>query len=230
MRLLGVGNNDNIEAQVDPTFQAMRNALRPIDWKSGRSQGGGHYFFETASGALAGAAANSPLVSLRWDGKGPAPLLVLLRASIWYYLTTAYTGAQMNDFDLIRATAFTAPDTGGAAVTPLKRRNDNMAASAVADLRVCTTAALTAGTRTLDGASVGAAVDGPPNVAIPTATLGVPRQELLLYDAKELMTSGIHPIVLNANEGLLIRNLTALGAAGVLKAFFRMEWAEVADF
>jgi hypothetical protein len=225
--LKGAGPGQDTEAQIDAIFQALRVAVRPTDWAAPgipNASGGGHFYASGASGALTGAAANSPLLSLRWADS--AFVFLLMRASLVYFLTTAYTGAQMNDFDLLRVTGFTAADSGGAAVVPMKKRN-TMGASKVDDLRVCTTAALTAGTRTVDATSYRAVADGPPNVAIPTATLGVPRQELVLYDAVQ---QGVHPIALTKNEGLLIRNITAMSAAGVIKAYFNLEWAEVAVF
>jgi hypothetical protein len=227
VKLSGSGPGTDTELQIDSLFQALRASLRPYDWAPpgvASVAAGGHFFFEAATGALTGAAANSPLMSLRWDDSNLS--LVLLRLSMWYYLTTAYTAAQMNDFELVRATLFAAADSGGTPVVPLKKRT-NMPNSRVQDLRVASTAALTAGTRTLDAAGFGVVVDGPPNVAIPTATLGIPRQELVLYDVREV---GAHPLVIGKNEGLIVRNITAMSAAGVIKAYFEADWAEVAVF
>lgn len=221
----GNGSNDDVQAQVDPTFEAVRTSLRPLDWAAPGSSGGGHFFASAASGALTGVAANGPVYSVRWTDS--AHVLVLLRLSLTYYITTAYTTAQMNDFDLIRATAFTTSDSGGSAVTPLRKRNSAMGNTLVADARISSAGALTAGTRTLDGTSYRFVADGPPNIAIPTATVGIPRQELLLYD---LLAHGGHPLVLGPNEGFLVRMLTAMGAAGVIKLYVNAEWAEVATF
>jgi hypothetical protein len=221
----GSGANSGIEAQVDPTFQAARVALRPLDWQEPSEAGGGHFYVVGTSGLLTGVGANGPIFSMRWTDSDH--FLVLKRLSVWYVITTAYTAAQYNDFDLIRATAWTVSDSGGSALTAQRKRNANMGPSLLGDLRVSTTAALTAGTRTLDGSAVRVNGDGPPNVAAPTATLAVSRPDLALYDNRDF---GVHPIVLGANEGLLVRMVTAMGAAGVIRANVMAEWAEVSAY
>lgn len=220
LRLFGSGGNENVMAQVDSLFQALRVSLRPVDYTQGNDIGG-HYYFETATGALTGVGANGPIASIR-NGDSKFTTL-LLRLSLWYYITTAYTTAQMNDFELIRATGWTVADTGGTIVTPAKKRNEGMAAPKTS-INVATTAALSAGTRTIDSTGVRVAVDGPPNVAIPTATLAVPRTELPLYDFKE---HGGHPLALDYQEGLIVRAITAMGAVGVVKAYVAGEFIEV---
>jgi hypothetical protein len=222
--LRGTGKNENIEGQVDRSTQALRVSLRPLEWADQDNLMGGHYFFEVASGALTAVSAAGPLLSVRNTSDKYA--LILKRLSMWYYITTAYTTAQMNDFDLIRATGWSVADSGGAAFTPLKKRNSTMGPSK-ADCRVCTTGALTAGTRTLDAIGIRAVVDGPPNVAIPTATLAVNRQELVLFDHKEI---AVHPAVFDYQEGFIVRPITTMGAVGVIKAYFQGEFAEVPNY
>jgi hypothetical protein len=134
----------------------------------------------------------------------------------------------MNDFELIAASQWTASDTGGTALFPVPKRRSLMGQnSAVTDCRMSSTAALSAGTRTLDACGLRFVADGPPNVAIPTATLAVTRNELLLYDNKEF---GIHPKIFGINEGFVIRAVTAMGAVGVIKAYVHAEWAEVRQY
>jgi len=55
----------------------------------------------------------------------------------------------------------------------------------------------------------------------------VPRQELVLFDSKEM---GAHPKVFGVGEGWIIRAVTAMGAAGVMKAYIHAEWAEVRSY
>lgn len=226
--VVGAGSHSDIEQQVDPSYMASRVSLRPIEHTvPGEDGKGGHYYADAASGALTGVAANGLVYSCQWTD--PSYLMVLKRVALVYYITTAYTTAQMNDFELIAATTFTAPDTGGTVVVPIPKRRSRMAqGSVVGDMRISSTAALTAGAgKTLDGAGLRIAADGPPNVAIPTATLGVPRQELLLYDNKEF---GVHPKVFGKGEGWNIRMITAMGAVGVIKLYVHAEWAEVKEF
>lgn len=219
----GTGVNRDTEAQVDASTKAIRMSLRPIDWTLDAQPGvGGHYYVEAASGALTGVGANGVIFSFQW--RDPKLVAILKRLSLWYYITTAYTAAQMNDFELIFATNFTAAHTGGNALVAAPKRRSLMApSSAVTDLRMASTAALGGGTLTLDSQGMRAVADGPPNVAIPTATLAVPRQELLLYDNKEM---GVHPKVMGKDEGFVVRAITAMGAAGVIKAYLAAEWCE----
>jgi hypothetical protein len=225
--ITGAGQQSDVELQVDPTFQAARISMRPTEYtEPGKPGVGGHYYVDGISGALTGVGANGAIFSYQWTD---ATLFSILhRVSLVYYITTAYTTAQMNDFELVFASSFTAPDTGGAAVVPSPKRRAGMAPnSAVGDIRMATTAALAAGTRTLDSTGYKGVADGPPNVAIPTATLGVTRQEMLLYDHKEF---GQHPKIFNRSEGFIVRMITAMGAVGVIKAMINAEWAEARQF
>jgi hypothetical protein len=225
--ITGSGLQADTELQIDPSFQAARVSLKPLEYtEPGKTGLGGHYYIEGITGALTGVGANGPIFSCRWSDS--RYLMVLKRVSVWYNITTAYTTAQMNDFELIFATAFTASDTGGGALVPIPKRRAAMApGSAITDMRLSTTAALSAGTRTLDATALRFVQDGPPNVAIPTATLAVPRNELLLYDNKEF---GVHPKILGKDEGFIVRMPTAMGAVGVIRASVMAEWAEVLQY
>lgn len=227
MAVRGSGPQADTEMQVDPTFQAARFSYKPLEYTDPGKMGvGGHYYVDGASGALTGVGANGPIFSFRWSEV--SKLAVLKRVAMVYYITTAYGTAQMNDFELICATGFTASDTGGTALIPVPKRRAGMApGSAATDVRVAAAAALGAGTRTLDASGLRFVADGPPNVAIPTATLAVPRQELLLYDNKEF---GVHPKVFGKDEGFIVRAVTAMGATGVIKAYVHAEWAEVSQY
>jgi len=228
--IVGTGPQSDVEAQVDPTFNTLRVNIKPLEYTEVNKPGlGGHFYVAGATGALTGVGANGIIFAFRWsDTKW---LAVLKRVSLVYYLTTAYTGAQMNDFDIVAVTGYTASDSTGAGATVLtpspKRRSTMAPSSAVTDCRIAGTAALSAGTKTIDASSLRYVADGPPNVAIPTATLAVPRQELLLYDNKEM---GVHPKVFGTNEGFLVRMVTAMSAAGVIKAYIQAEWAEVSQY
>lgn len=229
VQLTGGGAQADVELQIDPTFQAARVSLKPLEYgEPGKLGLGGHFYAAVASGALTGVGAAGVIFAFRWSDT--KYIAVLQRVSLVYYITTAYTTAQMNDFDIVGCTGFSASYTGGNAVTPVPKRRASMApASAATDIRISTTAALTVGSPapTIDGSSSNYVADGPPNVAIPTATLGVPRQELLLYDHKE---AGHHAKVFGKDEGFLVRAVTAMGAVGVIKAYIRAEWAEVSQY
>jgi hypothetical protein len=89
------------------------------------------------------------------------------------------------------------------------------------DARIATTAALTAGTRALDTnalAQIGAWSGGAGQGLVPVQNN--------LWD----QYTGDQLIVLAPNEGLVVANLTAMGAAGVVRLYVNVEFAVVAAF
>ena len=87
--------------------------------------------------------------------------------------------------------------------------------------RIAAAAALTAGTRTLD-------VNAPAQIGAWSGGAGqglVPVQNNL-WD----QYTGDQLIVLAPNEGLVIANLTAIGAAGVIRLYVNVEFAVAASF
>jgi hypothetical protein len=214
----------NTAAVVDTTFNAVRVALKPTEFLNQQFQGG-HYELAAKSGLVTGAAATSPLFSFRWALSNGFALIK--RVQIGWTLTTAFTTAQEVDFDIIRATAFTASDTGGTTLTPLgaqsnRERTSIMNGSQLTSASMATTGALTPGTRTLDGAPLNYATMGQQSAANTALQTGIPMTDML---SEVEMAS--HPLMLGNNEGFLVRNVTAMGAAGVLNLYVRVKWAEV---
>ncbi len=208
------------EMLVDSTFGAGRVKLQPSEFAN---QGvvGGHFQLAQVTGLATGIAAAGPILSMRWaPPNGGAPLLLLKRLQVGFITTTAFTTAQGIAFDVIRLTGFTAADTGGTALAPIvgnKTRNQIMSASAIADLRIASTAALGAGTATADGNPFGYAAGQSTGVGT----------SMQLADLYNLSSFGQHPQVFGPNEGFRIRNVFAMGAAGVLNIYVAMTWAEV---
>ena len=138
--------------------------------------------------------------------------------------TTAFTAAQAVDYGLTIARAFTASDTGGTAVAitgnNLKART-SLASPLSVDCRIATTAALGAGTKTLDANSIGVVAGWAGAVG---AGISPTPNNLLQHDP------GDHPVVLAQNEGLNILNLTAMGAAGVGFFYVNLEFAEAVSY
>lgn len=216
------------EAMVDPTFSALRVKLQPAEYLN---QGliGGHYTAGQVSGALTGVGAAGAVFSARWaPSAGAVPYMVLKRLQIGYTLTTAFTAGQTLDFDVVRCTGFTAADSGGTALVLTGNNNKNrsglMAASSVADMRIASTAALTAGTKTQDANPFGYVTSAPINVT-PSAT--VPGGNMQLTDLYSLINFGQHPEVFANNEGFNVRAVTAMGSTGVIKLYVVASWAEV---
>jgi hypothetical protein len=201
-----------------------------IDNQTGYGGGaGGHYFASLITGLTTGMAANAAIASLRWGDTGPTTtpssiahprVFVLLNVDVGAVCTTAFGTAQSVDAELIIARSFTASDSGGTQVTAanVSRARATMPPSLVTDLRVATTAGLTAGTRTLDGVGFANCTIYTQN----TAGGGDTMQSVYACEA-----AGMHPVTLTTNEGLIVRVPTAQGASGVIKYYIALTWAEV---
>lgn len=228
--LSGAGSNSNIEAQIDPTHQAIRANLKPLEHIVNGKQGG-HYFMSMLySNTVAKPAAGSDVFSLRWTDTNM--LLVLKRITIQAVITTGYTAAGAQDFSIYKATGFSVSPSAGTQIIPStasqKARSSNMAASGLGGasgvLWVSSGDLLTTGTRTLDTQPFGYCqlFNGT------TVGSGQPMVAQVLYEIRDF---GVHPIILSQNEGLVIQ--TPIGnaqAAGVSKFGITMEWAEVSAY
>lgn len=197
--------------EIDNTFRAARVSIRPpevLGWQSVGAQ----------SGALTGVAANGPVFSLR---NSSAKMLLVRRIGIGFIATTGFTVAQKLDFGLSFARGFTVSDSGGTAIAftgSNGKHRTSLGTATSLDARIATTAALTAGTRTLDVnalSMIGGYAAATAGVAIPPAL-----SNLFSHD------TGDYPLVLAQNEGLVITNLTAMGAGGVGSLFVNIEFAE----
>jgi hypothetical protein len=225
--LVGSGSNSNIEMQVDPTFQSGRMNLRPLEYTN-NGLIGGHFAIDAITGAMAGAiVANSQILSIRWaDSRF---IFVLKRFSV-AAVCTAFTANALPDLDLIRAISFTANASGGTAIVPStaaqKVRSASMSGSLFAnegEIRVASTAALTAGTQTLDTAGMACCPMGNFSAAntVWPGSAGV-------VDLYRHISLGQHPLILGNNEGLIVRTPTGWATSTLtLKLYFTMEWAEV---
>jgi hypothetical protein len=199
-------------AEVDSTFQAVRASLRPeqsINWNS----------LAGVSGNLTGVAANGPVFSFRNIGSS---LMLFHRVLVSFTTTTAFTTAQAVQYNLIKATGFTASDSSGTSLftSGQNKHRTSMANPATApDIRISSTGVLTAGTRTLETQPIGAA-----NAWSGGAGSTLPQTQLLSHDA------GDYPFVLAQNEGLIITNAVAMGAAGVGTLIVNIEWSEANSY
>ncbi len=198
--------------EVDAAFKAARVSIRPIDVINWLSYG-------AASGALTAVAANGPVFSLRNTG---ANLLMVRRVQVGFVTTTAFTAAQGLVYQMLRASGFTVSDSGGTSLYVAGQNKHRLSFTNIAsapDIRIASTGALTAGTRTLETVSMGNA--GGTSSGVGTS---MPKIELLSHDA------GDHPMILAQNEGLVITNVIAMGAAGVIQLHVNIELAEMASY
>lgn len=194
----------------------------------------GSYGLSVTTGTLAAAlAANGQVFSCRWGDATAIAVITRLRAQI--LPLTLFTAATLTDYtslDALIARAFTVSASGGTAINltgnNLKRRT-SFASTAFTDIRVSSTAALTAGTQTLDAnAFTGSLRKGNRiNPAAATEEVITSSEDgfLICFDVNR----GTYPIVLAQNEGVVIRNRTTWPAAGTAVAKIEMEWSEYAN-
>lgn len=180
---------------------------------------GGFYRLGGASGALTGAGANTPVFSFRWGSD--THLALVIAFNWWWFTSTVFTAAQIVDHALLIARGFSGSDSGGTALTPATNDGKKRTAysiSKVTDVRISSTAALTPGTRTLDAKHQAArgAWSGAVGASLPPGVAGL-----------WMPMEGEEPIILAQNEGLILHNLTAMGAAGIIKLYVDLAWIEV---
>lgn len=221
VKITGTGSNADTEAQVDPTFKALRASLRSLDFIDAAGVVGGHYRVGAKSGSATVIAAAGAIFSFRCSD--PARICAINRVQVGFLPTTGFTAAQSVDVDLVRVTGFTASDTGGTAIVPgsANKKRTAMGNSLVADARIATTAALGAGTGTADANPLAVATVGAQTGATNITTV-FPVQAL--FDS---LPGQEHPLILLANEGFRIRLATTMGAAGVGNFTVNVDWAEL---
>jgi hypothetical protein len=226
---LGIQGNGGVVAEVDGTgFRALRVTPRPVE------QGSlGYYQLNMTSGTLAAAlAASGQVFSMRWSDA--TRLMVLYYLNLKFQGLTPRTAATLTDFgfEAVVARSFTVSASGGTAATltgnAFKTRTAQ-GTTLVADARISSTAALTAGTQTLDGNAFAGSLGVPQRVNPAAAT------EEVISQSPELLwqpniSNGETPIILAQNEGIVLRNRTVWPAAGTGIVTVTARWAEVAAY
>ena len=209
---------------VEPIFKAARVSLRPVEHGAL-----GAYAYGGFTGVLPAAlAANSEIFQFRWTSA--TNLAVIRKVRISAAVTTTFFAAGVPvQIDLLKATSWTGAGTLGTAVSPaatMKRRT-NMGSSLVAagDMRIATTAALGAGTKTLEANSLSTVAAAGPITASLDGTIIAPGT--ILWQAE--VGDGEHPLVLAQNEGFVIRSV-AVPATGTWQASVTVDWAEVTSY
>jgi hypothetical protein len=205
---------DSTLLTVDPTFKAARVVIKPDELL-------GAYQLSLASGALTTVAAAGPVFSFRY-APGTSTVCVVKRVSVGFVATTAFGSAQQMGFGIYAARSFSGSDSGGNAATLTGNNNKyrtSLATTGVTDIRIGSTAALTAGTRTLDSQSLGTTY-----FWVPAAGTSLAQTDLISYDAND------YPFVLAPNEGFVIANQVLMGATGVGTLVVNVEWFEANSY
>jgi hypothetical protein len=196
----------------------------------------GHYRWAGITGILPAAlGANSEIFQFRWSHASILAIITEIRIAA-AVSTTMFAAGVPVQIDLIKSTGWSAQGTGGTAVTMGalgKMRNGFASSSMVAgDMRIATTAALGAGTKTLEtGVPIAAIAAAGPITGSLVGTIIPPGTPLLLPDS----ANGEHPLVLGvagggANSmGFSIRSV-AVPATGTWSLSVSIQWAEVSAY
>ena len=220
-----IQGNGGVVSEVDgSTFRALRISPRPVDYGAL-----GAYTYGGTTGALAAAlGANSEIFQFRWADATHLAVIRKIRISAAVNSTFFAAGVPVQ-IDLVKSTSWSAPGTGGTGLTPaaLLKRRTNMGSTLVAagDIRIATTAALGAGTKTLETLSLSFILAAGPITASLNGTIIAPGT--ILWQAE--VGDGENPLVLATNEGFSIRSV-AVPATGTWQAAITVDWAEVTAY
>jgi len=212
------GNTGTV-AEVDGTnYRAVRATLRPIDYGSF-----GSYRMAQLSGTMAaGLAANSEIFQFRW---ADATRLCIVTSVIFDGLSgssTAFT-AGLGKVDMLVARSWTADGSGGTAATITgnnAKQRSSMGTTLLGASRIASTAALTAGTKTLDTQAIGQYSTTFGTVANVQA---IPQCDLFHIDP-----GGESPLILAQNEGFVVR--ATVPATGTWQFGVTVCWTEVTAY
>jgi hypothetical protein len=199
----------------------------------------GHYRIQATTGILAAALAAGTgtaghVFACRWGDA--TRLAVITKLKTRFLPLTPFTAATLTDhtsFDAFVLRAYTASHTTGTALTPTGNNNKmrtSMGTSLMTDLRISTTAALTAGTHTFDAFPFAQTLRKGNRVNPAAATEETIQPTTDGMDLDFSMADGDHPIVLAQNEGICIRNRTVWPAAGTGILTILLAWAEITAF
>lgn len=215
-----IGKDGTTQLGVEAKHSAARMAGRPMDLGTR-----GAYSFGIVSGVMAaGLAANAEIFQMRWTS---ATLIQLIRS---VRLTvarggTAFTAGPM-EFNMAFARGWSADGGGGTPIvfstanTNKKRTDFPLSALSDTGTRFSATAALTAGTKTIDTNRL-ASVSG----FVSSATTAVP-ESIVLPDYLWIRdTADEYPLLMEQNEGFIIR--ATVPATGTWQYSVGVEWAEI---
>lgn len=217
MAVIQDGSGTTNVMTVEPNMKSARVSQRPQDIGSL-----GAYAFSTDNGGTvmtAGLAAAAEIYQFRWTH---ATNLCLLR-SIKFSMgsVVAFVAGRMV-FEAVKATAWTVAGTGGATATITgNKKRTSQAATTLGEIRTATTAALTAGTKTLETNGFGNIAGGaPPTVGM---IIGPPVTYIWSRD-----TGDEWPFVFAQNEGFIVR--ATVPGTGTWNFGITVEYAEVTSF
>lgn len=214
-----IQGNGGTVADVDGTnYRAMRTTLRPYDYGAL-----GSYRLSLLSGTMAaGLTANAEVFQFRWTD---ATRICVVTSVIWDGLSGSATAfaAGFAKVDMLVARSWTADGSGGVAATISgnnAKQRTSMGSTLLGAVRASSTAALTAGTKTLDTQAVGQY-----SAAIGT---GTSVQWMPQFDLFHADPGGESPLILAQNEGFVIR--ATVPATGTWQFGATVCWTELAAY
>lgn len=214
-----------VETGAASGANALHVQARPTSWGAL-----GHYRLAVTTGTLAATlAASAQVFTFRWTHA--SNLCVIKSLVARFQPLTLFTAGTLTDFglDLYKATSVSAGG-GGTAITAFPKMRSTMGASLLAatDVRIATTAALTALT-TLDGNPIASSLGDTQRVnpAAGTEEQNVNSPTLVFHPR---VADGDHPLVLSTNEGIAIANRAVWPAAGTGIVQVEVSWAEVTAY
>ena len=223
---LQIQGNGGTVAEVDGTgFRALRVRNAPLDVGAL-----GHYRLSMATGTIAAAlAANAELFQFRWTDA--TRLAAIQKIIVSAGANVAATAAAAVTLEATIARSFTVAGTGGntATLTGNNQKNrTSMGTTLLGEARIASTAALGAGTKTLDTQGIGNITMG-----IGTGLLTVALNTSLMDRTDLLEQDGIeqHPVILAQNEGFVIKNGAVVWPATMTWGLgVSVVWAEIAAY
>ena len=201
----------------------LSNATNPIH---------GTYSAKVSTGFLTGLVATTTdatgqIGSFRWTSATKTCFIQRLKAT--WQTTTGFTAAQGLGLEVIKVATYTAEPSGGTKVVGSVQAVGNgfkmsllAPDSAIASLWISTTGVLTTGTF---AATAGLGLD---TVAIGfgyAAAAAVEDNGRFVCEA-DFSVNGEDGLRISANEGLILRNLIAMGAGGLAKVAWQIDWTE----
>lgn len=211
-----------------------------LNWGLRESEGA--YASAPPSGLLAGVAAGTASAGHLWAFQWPAitaaqtaggearRFAIIQRLRIRGFTIAGFTAAQEVRFALFKLTGYTAPHTGGVAtVVPTPKRTGTAAGVAPpahgvmpasrAVIQIGNTGALTDGTHAAPGDPIRVAAFS----ELAAAATVAKGQLDGLFSTEDIIE---HPIVLQGDEGLLVRNEVAMGGGGTIRLVVECDWVE----
>jgi hypothetical protein len=196
----------------------MRVTLRPMDHGNL-----GSYRVSGLSGTMAaGLAANSEVFQFRWVDSTRVCVITSVVFDGLSGSATAFA-AGFGKVDLLIARSWTADGSGGSTLSLAgnnQKLRSNMNTTLVGGARIASTAALSAGTKTLDVHPVGQY-----SAAIGT---GTSVQWIPQFDLFHVDPGGETPIILTQNEGIVVR--CTVPATGTFQFGVTVAWAELTAY